>query len=291
MKQLAFLSGKGGTGKTSLVASFAHLSRPAIAVDCDVDAANLGLLLAGLDGRAHEFESGQRAVIDTSRCDGCGACLDACRFDALTRHEDGTLQVEALACEGCEACALVCPTNAVGFEGNVAGRWWVRKTSSGVLVHAALGIAQDNSGKLVACVREVAREQATAAGRDLILIDGPPGIGCPVHAALTSADAMIAVVEPTVSAEHDLERLLELARRFRCRAWVVLNKSNLSLAGAERIRALCERRAVPLLAEIPFDPAIPHLLARGRLPIVAGGAVAQAIAQAHGRTAELLDGG
>jgi MinD superfamily P-loop ATPase len=288
MRQLAFVSGKGGTGKTSLAASMARLFRAAVSVDCDVDAANLALLLPGEDGPAHPFDSGQRAVLDSTQCTRCGACVDACRFGALRPAEDGIPEFELLACEGCRACSLVCPPGAFGFSSNRAGQWWVRRTAAGALVHAELGVAQDNSGKLVAKVREVARQEAEARGYEVVLVDGPPGIGCPVHAALTGCDAAVAVVEPTVSAEHDLERLLALVDHFRIPVWVVINKHDLSHDGGARVSALCERSGVPVLARIPFDAAVPRLLAKGQPPLGAGPEVARAIELAYQEVCQRL---
>jgi MinD superfamily P-loop ATPase len=288
MKQIVFVSGKGGTGKTSLVASFALFWRPVVAADCDVDAANLRFLLKGTDGPAQPFEAGQRAVLDAERCDSCQACLPLCRFGALAVDESGRVQIDALLCEGCRACGSACPTAAISFRNNLAGHWWVRSTGSGVLVHAELGVAQDNSGKLVAKVRAVAREQAQALGYQWVLIDGPPGIGCPVHAAITGADAVIAVTEPTVAAEHDLERMLDLASRFRCPAAVIINKWSLSPAGSERLTRLCTRLGVPVLARIPFDTAVTRLLSRSLLLVALQNDTARAVRAAERSAAAWL---
>ena len=277
MKQIAFVSGKGGTGKTSLVAAMARLFRTAITADCDVDAANLALLMPGEDGPAQPFDAGYRAVLDPEACTRCGLCADRCRFDAIEVEADGTPRFDPLACEGCRACSLICAAQAISFRENRAGQFWVRRTAHGNLVHAELGIAQDNSGKLVAKVREVARGQAASLVDPLVLIDGPPGIGCPTHAALTGCDAAVAVAEPTRSSVHDLERLLALTTHFRIPVWVVLNKCDLYPEGAARVSDLCRRHGLPLLAEIPFEEAIPGLLAQGRSALDAGPEVSGAI--------------
>ena len=289
MKQLVFVSGKGGTGKTSLVAAMAQLFRPVVTADCDVDAANLALLLDGEDGAAQPFEAGQRAVLNPDLCTRCGVCAETCRFDAIELEADGTPQFDPIACEGCRACSMVCPTDAITFRTNQAGLLWVRETVEGVLVRAELGVAQDNSGKLVARVREVAREQATAHGGQLVLIDGPPGIGCPVHASLTGCDAAVVVVEPSAAAKHDLERFLDLVEHFRIPVWAVLNKHDLSPEGAAQIAALCERRDVPILARIPFDESVPQLVARGQSPLCASPEVARAVREASEQIAQRLE--
>lgn len=270
MKQLVVISGKGGTGKTSLVASLARVAAehvPLVMVDCDVDAANLALLFPGDDTLAEPFLAGRRAVIDELACSGCGECVESCRFSAIALGPDDVAAPDLLKCEGCGVCAQVCPEDAVDFIENRAGTWFRRPTDAGELVHARLGIAQDNSGKLVAHVRQVARDVAAERGAELILIDGPPGIGCPVHAALTGGDLALIVTEPTPSGEHDLVRTLELTTHFEMSAAVLVNKADLSPEVTERIRALTERAGAAWLGTLPFDPEIPHALARGELPL------------------------
>jgi MinD superfamily P-loop ATPase len=269
VKQLAIISGKGGTGKTSVAAGLVTLaatpSCPVVAADCDVDAANLALLLAGDDGEAKPFHAGRRARVDEDGCDGCGACEQFCRFDAI--ELDGTARIDPLRCEGCGVCELVCPTEAIRFVSNQAGWTMQRNTAAGPLVHARLGVAQDNSGKLVAAVREQARQVATERGIEVVIIDGPPGLGCPVHATLTGCDRALVVTEPTPSGRHDLERALDLVAQFRMKAALLINKHDLAPAEADRIGRLAHRRDVPLLGRIPFDPRVPKALARGHLPL------------------------
>ncbi|MBN1774306.1 MAG: ATP-binding protein [Deltaproteobacteria bacterium] len=264
MKQIVVVSGKGGTGKTSFTAAFAELAgRSVVLVDADVDAANLALLLDGSDEPPREYQAGRLARIDPVRCTGCGLCVDACRFDALHLAEPHRVVLQDLACEGCGVCAVVCPEDAVSFVPQRAGQWTVRDTAFGPLVHAELVPGAGNSGKLVALLRETSRGLAERLAASWLLIDGPPGIGCPVHAAVTGTDLLVAVTEPTPSALHDLERLLELAARFRLPAAVVLNKADLDPAGTDLVEAAVAARGVELLGRVPFDPEVPRRLAAG----------------------------
>ena len=273
MKQVAIVSGKGGTGKTTVVASLGCLAAPLVMADCDVDAANLALLLPGEDEPWEAFFAGQRATVDPEKCEGCGVCEAECRFGAIGLGEIETATVDTVSCEGCGVCSTVCPTGAVSMHSNRAGALTSReivlvdRSQAGILVHARLGIAQENSGKLVAEVRAQARKKAAEEGLDLVLIDGPPGIGCPVHAAVTGADLLVAVTEPTPSGVHDLERLLELAQAFGLQTAVIINKSSLSRKYVREVEYLAQRSDAPLLGRLPFDPAIPRLLAAGRTPL------------------------
>lgn len=269
MRQIAVISGKGGTGKTSVVASLVKIAGRAVAADCDVDAANLALLVPGEDVHRERFVAGRRAQIDPEICAGCGACVRDCRFGALALDEKTeTTRVDPLACEGCGVCRLVCPTGAVSFRDNVAGEWMIRETDSGPLVHAALGVAQDNSGKLVARVRQEAQRLAGEKGHGLVIIDGPPGIGCPVHATVTGVDLVLVVTEPTASGEHDLERVLSLADHFGLAVSVLVNKWDLSEQHTSRIETLSRKRGADVVGQMPFDPEVPRALARGELPLV-----------------------
>jgi MinD superfamily P-loop ATPase len=282
------ISGKGGTGKTSILASLASLAAsvsPVTTADCDVDAADLGLLLPGEDIRTEPFWSGRRARIDADSCTLCGLCAEQCRAAAICVEDFAV--VDPLACEGCGVCALVCPMEAVSFAGNQAGVWMERRTAFGPLIHAALGIAQDNSGKLVARVREEARSVARRDGIDLILVDGPPGIGCPVHASLTGCDLALVVTEPTPSGEHDLERVLELLDHFRVPAAVLINKHDLSAEFTGRIEALARRADAQVVGKLPFSPEVPRALARGELPLTIE-AVASRLTEAWEETFRLL---
>jgi MinD superfamily P-loop ATPase len=266
MKSIAFISGKGGTGKTSLVASFAKLASPVIVADCDVDAANAALLMPGETLHSEPFWAGSRAEIDRSLCITCGECADACRFHAIGLHE-GWFVVDPLSCEGCGVCHFVCPADAVRMSPNQAGNVEVSKTAVGMLVRGALLPGQGNSGKLVARVRELSKERAEEGSFSLVLIDGPPGIGCPVHATLTGVDLSVVVTEPTPSGEHDLERALELLRRFEVPGAIVINKADLSSKMSESIEVMAKERGVPIIGKIPFERLAPRSLAQRRAPI------------------------
>jgi MinD superfamily P-loop ATPase len=288
VKQLVVISGKGGTGKTSILASFARLAAsesPLVIADCDVEAPDLALLLSGPDVRTEEFWSGRRARIETEICLLCGLCADECRAGAI-RIEHLPV-VDPLACEGCGVCALVCPEDAISFVGNQAGVWMERSTALGPLIHAALGVAQDSSGKLVAQVRQEARAAAERDGIDLVLVDGPPGIGCPVHASITGCDLALVVTEPTPSGEHDLERVLGLLDHFRVPAGVLINKHDLWPELTTRIEALANETHAAVVGRLPFSPAVPRALARGGLPLDVE-AVAGPLADAWRKTLALL---
>jgi MinD superfamily P-loop ATPase len=262
MKELVVLSGKGGTGKTSLVGSFAVLAKNKVLADCDVDAADLHLLLAPAVRETHEFASGQVAAIDRDRCTECGLCADHCRFDAI--HD---FTVDPLACEGCGFCARVCPVGAVTMTGRLAGQWYVSDTAYGPLVHARLGIGEENSGKLVTTVRNAARAVAERDGADLIISDGPPGIGCPVISSLSGADLALLVTEPTLSGIHDLERVLGVCRHFQVPAAVCINKYDISEDNSRRIEGYCRAGGIPVAGRLPYDDAVTAALARG-VPLV-----------------------
>jgi MinD superfamily P-loop ATPase len=260
MRELVVISGKGGTGKTSLTASFAVLAERPVIVDCDVDAADLHLVLAPQIRERHEFHSGRKAAIRRQNCSGCGTCLDVCRFAAVQKatREDGTVTfaIDPVACEGCGVCVRFCPERAIDFPESLSGEWMVSDTRCGPMVHARLGIAAENSGKLVSTVRSEARRIAEEEKRSLIIVDGPPGIGCPVIASLTGATVVLVVTEPTVSGEHDLERVLKLARHFGMPAAVCVNKWDLNPEMTERIEDLARRSGAKISGRIRYDRAV-----------------------------------
>jgi MinD superfamily P-loop ATPase len=266
MKQLAVVSGKGGTGKTSLTAALAHLahsdgySDSLVIADADVDAANLDLLLAPQRQETTDFMGGKVAVIHPDRCAGCGDCTQHCRFDALIEH-DGQFVVDPLACEGCGVCTLVCPNNAAELQQNLSGQLYRSTSRYGPLIHAELKPAQENSGKLVSQVRMKARQVAEAEAKDLVLIDGPPGIGCPVIAALTGVDLVLIVTEPTLAGSHDLERVSGLANHFGLPALVCVNKADLNPEGASTVEKLCTDLGLRHIGSIPYDPNLPAAMA------------------------------
>ncbi len=263
MRELVVISGKGGTGKTSLTASFASLARDAVLADCDVDAADLHLLLAPEVRERHTFTSGREAVVRRADCTGCGTCAEVCRFGAV-REAEGAYSVEPTACEGCGVCVRLCPAGAIDFPERECGEWFVSATRFGPMVHARLGIAAENSGKLVTLVRERARGLAEQRGRDLVIVDGPPGVGCPVIASLTGASAVLVVTEPTLSGEHDLERVLELTRHFGIPAFVCVNKWDINAGMADRIEAAAERAGAAAAGRVPYDRAFTEALIQGR---------------------------
>ena len=262
MREIVVISGKGGTGKTSLTASFAALARGAVMIDCDVDAPNLAIVLDPRVERSTPFVGGDIAHVDAEVCAGCGQCISHCRFDAIRLTGPGNGMVAATAkidlhtCEGCAVCHEVCPTKAIRMEPHANGTWFVSDTRFGPMVHARLGIGEDNSGRLVTLVRQEARNIAQEAGRHLLISDGPPGIGCPVIASLSGADYSVLVTEPTVSALHDFERVADLVRHFHRPACLVVNKYDLNPALAERLEQLAEARDIEPLGRIPYDPVV-----------------------------------
>ena len=260
MKEIVIISGKGGTGKTSVAASFAVLADRPVIADCDVDAADLHLVLAPRVLERHEFRSGREAVIRPEDCIGCGNCVDYCRFDAVrmngTDGGDAGFSIDPAACEGCGVCVRFCPAQAIDFPERLCGEWMVSETRCGPMVHARLGVAAENSGKLVSTVRREARRVAEGEHRSLILVDGPPGIGCPVIASLTGATDVLAVTEPTVSGGHDLERVLSLARHFEIPAAVCVNKWDLNPEMTEKIEEQARRAGARVVGRIRYDRAV-----------------------------------
>jgi len=262
MREVVILSGKGGTGKTSIVGAFASLAKDKILSDCDVDAADLHLLLDPRPVEEHEFWSGQVATIDSSKCTECGECVNVCRFDAISDYT-----VDPIACEGCGFCSRVCPTGAITMQENMAGHWYVSETRFGPLVHAKLGIAQENSGKLVHLVRQKAKETAEKAGVNLTINDGPPGIGCAVISALSGANLACIVTEPSVSGIHDMERVLSVCRHFSIQTMVCVNKYDVNEEGTRQIEEFCLQQNIPVIARIPFDTRVTEAQVKG-VPIV-----------------------
>jgi len=262
MKEVVVLSGKGGTGKTSIVGSFAALAKNKVLVDCDVDAADLHLLLQPVIREKHEFWSGQVAFIDKQRCSECGLCQDLCRFAAIKNFS-----VDPISCEGCGFCSHVCPVEAVTMGENLTGQWFISDTSCGPLVHARLGIAKENSGKLVALVRQQARQVAEKEGASYIISDGPPGIGCPVISSLSGANLALLVAEPTLSGIHDLERVLGVCRHFGVKALVCINKYDINEDNTRQIEGYCSSQGVEVASRIPFDNVVTEAMVQG-LPVV-----------------------
>ena len=262
MKELVVISGKGGTGKTSIVASFAALAKQSVLADCDVDAADLHLILAPVVKHSEEFYGGKVSTIDPDICTGCGICTESCRFDAIKKSEDSynlsnTLYtVDPIACEGCGVCKFVCPENAVELVDRKSGDWFISETRFGPMVHAKLGIAAENSGKLVALVKTNANRIASERGLDIVIVDGSPGIGCPVISSITGADLVLIVTEPTMSGQHDLARVSDLTAHFNIPAVVCVNKWDINTNVFSDIREWCEKRGIEMVGKIEYDSSV-----------------------------------
>lgn len=262
MKELVVISGKGGTGKTSIVASFAALARKAVMADCDVDAADLHLVLQPRIVHRENYSGGKRARIHSNDCTACGQCKELCRFDAI--HFDGpgngrmdrTFRIDPIACEGCGVCSWFCAEGAIEFFPAVNGEWFISETRHGPMVHARLGIAEENSGKLVSTVRREAKKLARGRNLDLVMIDGSPGIGCPVIASITGADLVLVVTEPTPSGFHDLNRVADLTRHFNIPALVSVNKWDINWRVTSAIEEQSRSRGLTVAGRIRYDRAV-----------------------------------
>ncbi len=273
MRELVIISGKGGTGKTSLTAAFAALAaleQRSILCDADVDAADLHLLMQPAIKQRTDFMGGSKAQINPDLCTGCGTCLPLCRFGAINER----FEVDPIRCEGCGVCVDFCPVQAIDFPVQRCGEWYISDSRFGPMVHARLGIAEENSGKLVSLVRKEVRQLAEAQGRDLIITDGPPGIGCPVIAAIGGATALVIVVEPTVSGLHDMERVIDLAAHFKVPGMIVVNKFDLNPEMAQAIEQAAQQRNVTLVGRVPFDPIFTHSMVEGKTLFEYGGETA-----------------
>jgi MinD superfamily P-loop ATPase len=262
MKEIVVLSGKGGTGKTSIVASFAALAQNKVLADCDVDAADLHLLLKPKVKEEKEFWSGQVAFIDEEKCTECGLCQELCCFGAVK-----DFKVDPLSCEGCGFCYQVCPVDAIAMKDSMSGHSFISETKYGYLSHAKLGIAQENSGKLVALVRRNAKLIAERENSDYIVTDGPPGIGCPVISSLSGASLVLLVTEPTLSGIHDLERVIGVCRHFGVPALVCVNKYDINEENTHRIESYCGNEGIEVAARISFDNVVTEAIVQG-LPVV-----------------------
>ena len=262
VKELVVISGKGGTGKTSIVASFAVLAGKAILADCDVDAADLHLILEPTTIKREEFSGGSQARVIPELCTACGKCSEVCRFDAVSFSGPGnekaerTSVVDPIACEGCGVCAYFCPHDAIEFGPVVNGEWFLSDTRCGPMVHAKLGVAEENSGKLVTLVRTEAKSIAEERSLDWLLIDGSPGIGCPVIASITGADLVVVVTEPTLSGLHDLQRAADLTKHFGIETLVCINKWDLNEDLVSDIETQARRRGLRVAGRVRYDRAV-----------------------------------
>ncbi|MFC1676168.1 ATP-binding protein [Planctomycetota bacterium] len=261
MKEIVVISGKGGTGKTSIVAAFASLAKNAVFADCDVDAADLHLVLEPDVKQTSDFSGGKQASIIAEKCIGCGKCKELCKFDAI--NFDGpandivakTFTVDPISCEGCKVCVEFCPVDVIEFNDSINGQWFISDTRFGTMVHAKLGIAEENSGKLVSLIRKETKRIAEEQNKDLIIIDGSPGIGCPVIASIAGADLVLIITEPTLSGKHDLERVAELAAGFKIPTLVAINKFDLNSDMAEQIEKDVLKRNIKVVGKIRYDKA------------------------------------
>jgi MinD superfamily P-loop ATPase len=260
MKELVVISGKGGTGKTSLMAAFASLTENKVLCDADVDAADLHLIMKPEVREHHGFQGGNVAIINQDRCTACGVCRELCRWGAINDN----FEVDPIECEGCGVCVYFCPEEAIDFPVKTCGEWYISDTRFGPLVHARLGIAEENSGKLVTLVRQEAKKLSEERGHDIILTDGPPGIGCPVIASMGGAGAVLIVAEPTVSGEHDMERVAQLAAHFRIQTMVCVNKFDLNREKTRDIEAYAKGKDLIFLGQIPFDPVMTRAMVQGQ---------------------------
>lgn len=255
MREIVVISGKGGTGKTTVSAAFAHLAENKVICDLDVDAPDLHILLEPKARETHAFVSGHKASIRHDTCLSCGKCAALCAFDAISLQNDG-YAVDPLRCEGCGVCAHLCPAKAIDFEEQHCGDWYISDTRFGLMVHALLFPGQENSGKLVSLLKAEARSLAKAQGLDTVLCDGSPGVGCPVISSLSGASLAVGVVEPTPSGRHDFQRVADLCRHFRVPLAVIINKADLNEKEADAMAEECAQRGDTLLGRLPFDPVV-----------------------------------
>ena len=260
MKQLTILSGKGGTGKTTLTASLAVLARNAVLADCDVDAPDLHMLLHPELIKTQEFKGSKLAAIDKIKCDNCVVCREKCRFEAITE----AIEVDPIACEGCGVCAAICPSDAITMIERVSGYAYISKTKYGYMAHALLSPGESNSGKLVTLVRQNARILSEKENSDLIIIDGPPGIGCPVIASLSGVDVSLVITEPTMSGIHDLQRALRLIKHFNVRSLVCVNMYDINKDNTNKILRFCEENGIKVVGRIPFNPKVTEAMVNGK---------------------------
>lgn len=263
MKQIVVISGKGGTGKTTITAALAGLAKNAVIADCDVDAPDLFLILNPNIKAKHEFKAAKLATINKMKCTECGQCLEVCRFDAISDK----FVIDPIACEGCGLCYRICPAAAIDFKTKVSGHYIDSQTRFGPMIYAKLMAAEENSGKLVTLVRKKAREIADQRKASYILIDGPPGIGCPVIASLTGVDLALVVTEPTLSGIHDLERVVDLAGHFRIKTLVCINKYDINPENVRKIEKVCAKKSIEVIGKIPYVPEVNKAVRGGKTVI------------------------
>lgn len=268
MKQIVVISGKGGTGKTVITGALAALAKNKVMADCDVDAADLHLLLNPKILKRNKFRSGKTAVIDQDKCTQCGKCVDICRFNAITASRSPfpvpRVTIDPISCEGCAFCDFICPVEAIKMKENISGEWFISETRFGSLVHARLGIAEENSGKLVALVRQKAKEIAQKQNCDWVIIDGAPGIGCPVIASISGVDCALIITEPTLSGLHDADRVISVTKHFGVSVKLVINKYDLNIEMSKKIEKYCEDKNIRIIGKIGFDKAVVEAMVKGK---------------------------
>ena len=260
MKEIVIISGKGGTGKTSIVSAFASLAESKVLCDADVDAADLHLITAPEIKERHDFDAGHTAKINLDKCTQCDLCRELCRWDAISEDYG----VDGIECEGCGVCWYFCPEKAIEFPINTCGEWYISHTRFGPMAHARLGIAEENSGKLVALIRGKGKELAEENGLEYLITDGPPGVGCPVIASIGGASAVLIVAEPTVSGKHDMERVSELAAFFKVPALLCVNKFDLNPEMGKTIETFSEGKNVKPMGRVSFDPDFTRAMVAGK---------------------------
>jgi MinD superfamily P-loop ATPase len=266
MKEIVVISGKGGTGKTSLVGCFAALAKDIVLADCDVDAADLHLILSPQIKQEHDFSGGKKARIVTEKCRGCGRCADVCEFGAVVIESNGNekkFTIDEISCEGCGVCRYFCPFDAIEFEDAINGKWFVSETRFGPMLHAELGAGEENSGKLVTLLRKEAKSKAKKQNKDLIIVDGSPGIGCPVIASLAGSDFAVIVTEPTMSGLHDLSRVAELTKQLGVPTAVCINKYDINESKSAEIESESSARGMPMVGKIEYDKAVTDAQIKG----------------------------
>ncbi|NIA23217.1 MAG: (4Fe-4S)-binding protein, partial [Proteobacteria bacterium] len=265
MKEIIIISGKGGTGKTTLTASVSKYMNKKVICDADVDAADMFLLMKPEVTKKTAFRGKSVAIINSERCTSCDLCRKHCRFNAIDVI-NGLYTVNPYSCDGCSLCTIVCPTGAVKMEQMTVGEWYVSQTKFGKMVHARLYPGAENSGNLVTMVKRQAHILAEEENADYVIVDGPPGIGCPVTSTLSGANLAIIVTEPTFSGIHDLERVYETAVHFKTPVWIVINKYDLNLRNSEKVERFAKDKGIEIIEKIPFSRCVIDSVVKGEIP-------------------------